>query len=251
MKEIIELNSRIMEEAEGAIPKDGLLLCRESDWENVQLPVNLRCEMEAVRERLNRCVPDDFAFEIHFGRDETFSFGLIYRDGPQITAIICISFVVEVSIFEQLERQDWDSHRRKAISGSQGVDQLRQKFAQIRTRLPATDMFQRMFRSSVEKFIEENRSFTDKIHVLMFNGVGLRADTWETLDELKRLLPLCMRLGGHLVAVIVEGKPLEAWRIDAMKWDAYNSLKGMPMAQAEASGKVRAWEAGCLNLSNV
>src|SRR5450755_3602588 len=71
MKEIIEINKRIMIEAPDVIPKgdDCLYVSRDGNGDQAvnKLPAKLKADLDAVCARLNEVVPNDFNYVLCFG----------------------------------------------------------------------------------------------------------------------------------------------------------------------------------------
>jgi hypothetical protein len=83
MKEIIELNKRLLEQL-GKCFSEGVLVIGRDDSpdELARLPAALRKDIEQLRGEINQVVPNDFTYHFFLG-DDSPDLKMIYQDGAQ------------------------------------------------------------------------------------------------------------------------------------------------------------------------
>src|SRR5947207_9452671 len=115
MKEIIELNKRLLRENRNYLPPDGLMLSRRDVPEELEkLPAKPREQIEDLRRRLNQALPDDFDYFLCLGDTEP-TLRLNYYNGSTTCGGRGHHWQEAVSIFEQLQGLNWDEERKFAI----------------------------------------------------------------------------------------------------------------------------------------
>lgn len=265
MKEIIELNKRILSEApEIAQSEEGLIIYRtDPPAELPGLTDALIAELERMRTQLNSRIPDDFSYVLNLGVADP-DFKIEYEDGA-MGASCPLESSPNGSIFEQLESVDWDEMRAQAILGCQIYDSLKETAVDIPAGIPTTRQLQRAFREDMNAWVKEKRKDSSRVHVFVWRKVeeiceeeaqailedfgeealtrarknedGFHEFTFDTLEAFGGELPNHMTMGFQVITVVADGKPIPAARIDQFKGEALKKLEDMPISHAKASGK--------------
>jgi hypothetical protein len=127
MKEIIELNNRILREARHAVPKaDGFIVVMRHDAdakELAALPTAIRAQLETLRMQLARAIPNDFDYTLFLGDAEP-RLSLTFRDGAMTEGGCPEDWDVDRSIFHQLSEVDWDKHRQNVMNQARIFDHV-------------------------------------------------------------------------------------------------------------------------------
>lgn len=237
MKEINELNRRLLEGAKEHLPEEGLMFQREDAPEEFErLPIEWRDEINAVREKLHQVMPDDFGYTLYVGDGEP-SLTVEYENGPMAGAFRPHEWIDGVSILDQLREFDWDAERSWAIRGSELFDVIADRAKEMPTRIPSTKKLQKLCQDEVKDFIKDARKDASKVHVLFWQGDEGRTEEFADLKAFEHDLPNRMTNECHIIAVVANGKPLKVKRVDAMKQAALKELEDMPISHAKASGK--------------
>ena len=147
MKEIIEINKRIMIEAPGIVPAgDDCFFVSRDDTDNEELeklPPAIKTDLAALCARINDIVPNDFRYVLSLG-DYNPTVMLDFCDGGMAWASCAESFNPELSLFDQLQAVDWDKHRSFGMAGSQIFDGIRELSKEIKPETtPASEIQQR------------------------------------------------------------------------------------------------------------
>lgn len=240
MKEIIELNNRILAEApELAGTEEGLIISRNDDpSEWAVLPETLREHLVLVLTELNRLVPDDFSYMVFLGDAEP-GFSLSFEDGAQAGSFENFPCRIDESVAEGLANIDWDQQRSTGMQNCQVYDQIKEFALQTAPRIPATKALQRGCRDDMRKWVRDVRKDTNAAHVLMWREAEeFMSEEFESLDAFTLELPTLMTQQFQIIAVVAEGKPLPAPKIDQLKILALSELEEMPISHAKASGKM-------------
>lgn len=241
MKEIIELNKRIMIEVPGIVPKgeDCLFVSRDgsSDPEVERLPRAIKADLDDLCFRLNAIIPNDFNYTLSLGKYDP-GIMLEFRDGAMAFASCPESFDPKQSIIEQLALVDWEKHRKFGMQGGQLFDGMRELAKEIEPVPTPTAEFQNRFRDEVEAFQKTKRKITSKIYALVWrDDDGMREDALDGMESLERMLCDSMATGYVTVDVLVDGKPLGTKRIDEVKQKVLKEMKeDMPISFVRAMG---------------
>src|SRR4051812_2556922 len=108
MKEILELNARILDEAREQLPAEGVMLRRDDVPEELNnIPAHLVREIDALRATLNKVIPNDFGYLLFLGDSEPV-LRLEYNDGGMTSGGRGRDWKHEESIYDQLRELDWD-----------------------------------------------------------------------------------------------------------------------------------------------
>jgi len=238
MKEIIELNNRLIREVEHALPGEGLMLERnDSPPELDAIPEKLREEIESLRKRLNQTIPDDFGYFLCLGEREP-ELMLHYSNGSMTTGGRGHSWTGSASIFEQLRKLDWDEERKWAIQGSEQFDAIIAIAKELPVMVPRTKALQKHLAEPARDYIKEKRRDSAGVYTLLWDGDQTLLDEhFSDVATFQRELPDIMTHMLHVVAVVSAGKPMPAGRIDQLKVAALKELEDMPISHAKASGK--------------
>jgi hypothetical protein len=241
MKEIIELNSRILTEAPNAVPKDtGPLMVtreRDTDGELKGLPADIKADLEGLCEKLGKAIPNDFGFTMFVG-DYNPSLDLTYSDGGQTFGSWPVEWDTKRSIFDQLREFNWDEFRKRMIAGCQEFDAMREASKHAQPTLPSTKTIQKWFRGPMETFVKAKRKETTKIHVLMCHADGIQERSFDDMESFCSKLPDIMTLQFLVITVVAGGKPLPVQKIEKLKEQALKELESMPISHAKALGKL-------------
>jgi hypothetical protein len=236
MKEIVELNQLLLDHAKDCLPEDGLMLNRHGGDEDLdKIPTDLRKEIDLLREQLNRIMPDDFSYFVSLGNGEAL-FSVQYENGPTTMYSPAQHWEPAQSLFPQLEAFDWDGLRGECVSQSEAFDHIAEIAKELPVMIPSTKRLQKDFRDEVKAYIKEKRDEPDA-HVLIFDGEALFDCDFESAEQFQDQLRDIMPHMVHVVAVVANGKPIPAEKIDAMKKTALLTLEDMPISHAKASGK--------------
>jgi hypothetical protein len=159
MKEIIEINKRIMIEVPDIVPKgeDCLFVSRDGNGDKAvnNLPPAIKADLDALCAKLNAVIPNDFNYVLCLG-DYNPQIMLEFCDGAMTRGGCAESFNPELSLFEQLEKVDWAKHRTFAMSGSQFFDGVRGLSDEIEPELPPTAEIQKKYGVELEAFSKTN-----------------------------------------------------------------------------------------------
>ena len=169
MKEIIEINQRIVTEAPEAVPKEFgfILICRENYGleELATLPTALKADCKNLCQKLNAVMPDDFDYEICVGVADPHLM-IVYRDGPQNISNCPVKWNIKQSIFDQMSAINWGDLRREALATCQIFDRMIKEAKHQPSALPSTKELQKQFAVLVKKFIKAKGDERSKVHVL-------------------------------------------------------------------------------------
>ena len=237
MKEINELNGRLLGVMKDETPEEGYAVTREwcaSEFEGV--PDDLQQEIRVLAERIGKAIPDDFGFTLIFGEGEA-SLSLEYENGAMSGGFRSHEWEKHRSIFEQLESFDWDEERAWFVQGTEMFDHVATAARMMPVSIPSTKFLQRNCREEVKAFIKERRKNASKVHVLSWQYDDGATDEFNDLESFRRELPNMMTVGCHVIAVVAAGKPIPARDIDKMKMEALKELEDMPISHAKATGK--------------
>ena len=239
MKEIIELNKKLTELLGECLPEDALVLDRcDQPEELIRLPIELRDEIEQLRNQINQVVPNDFEYILCLG-DDSPDLLLEYGDGAQTGFFRSHEWQPDRSIIEQLNGFNWDKEREQAIAGCQKFDAMKENAKHTPSRLPSTKEIQKAFRDEMKEFVRTKRKDSSKVHVMVWRdpeGVLEMSfkDVVSFIDELIDLMPT-----GHLIiTVVADGKPIPVEKIELLKKKALKELEQMPISYAKALGKL-------------
>ena len=241
MKEIIEINQRILIEAPDIIPKDSdhLIVSRDGSGhkEFKQLPARIKADLNALCARLNEVIPNDFNFLLCLGSYNPQLY-LDFCDGAMSRASCSETFLPDISIFEQLEKVDWQKHRQQGMSGSQFFDGVREMSKELEPKLPLTEIIQKHFRTEIAVFEQKKRKNPAKIHLLKWReDERVTEEACASLDELDGNLIDMLATHYEIIAILEDGKPLSAGKIDELKLKTLLDMReSMPISYARAVG---------------
>ncbi len=240
MKEIIELNNRILMEAREAVPKEFgfLMLMRNDDWstELAGWPTDICTALLELKEKLHRAIPNDFSYSMVLG-DYNPDFVLTYRDGSQTEGDCSVNWSTRRSIFHQLNELNWDKHRGNVLERGQIFDEVTKRAKTAKPNLPKTKAIQQRFASEVKVF-ENTKREANSTHLLLWHEPdGVVEIGFENLkalrDELIHLLPT----DRVVIAIVSDGKPVPPSFIDEFRSEALKDLKAeMPISYSKAIG---------------
>lgn len=238
MKEIIELNKRILSEALQAVPKDlGFIgIPREGlrPEELAALPSGIKANLDALERRLNSVIPDDFGYLIDVGHADP-GLTIFYRDGAQTSVNCPIDWDENGSIFDKLGGIDWGAERSGALERCQEFDRMVEEAKHKPPGLPSTKELQKLFRDAMKEFVRTKRKDKSRVHVLMWReDEGEGGEEFKNMESFGRELPDIMTVQKLVITVVAGGKPLPAKQIDKLKREALKELRGMPISQAKA-----------------
>jgi len=239
MKEIIEINKRILAEAPGAVSKDFgcIMVTRRDDAtkELAKLPDKIRADLVKFLQKLNQALPDDFGYLINLGDDDP-GLMLMYSDGPQAEGNCPVDWDVKRSIFDQLPKIDWDMYRKRVIGLGHYFDDLRSLSKDIPPEIVLTEDIQSEERDAVEAFVKAKRKKPKKIHMLTYRGFeGFEEVGFDSMKAFRYDLLNAMTTGYDIVAVLVDGKLMPATKLDRYKMETLKELKEtMPISYARA-----------------
>jgi hypothetical protein len=188
MKEIIELNNRLVGQVGKCSSEDVLMLGRDSQpGELERLPVGIQAEIEVFRGKVNEVVPNDFDWALFLG-DDSPDFTIEYNDGPLTGFFRGHDWESERCIIEQLKGFDWEAERQQAISGCQVFDDLRANAEHWPSRLPPTKEIQKRFRDEMKEFVQTKRKDASRVHVMLWrDDEGVKDETYEdSLTDFRR-----------------------------------------------------------------
>jgi hypothetical protein len=101
--------------------------------------------------------------------------------------------------------------------------------------LPSTKQLQKAFPDVMQEFIKAKRMQTSKVHVLAWDGDQTMLTTeFAEMKAFCKVLPDIMATQQLIIAVMADGKPLPAQKIEKLKQQALKELKGMPISHAKA-----------------
>jgi len=238
MREIIELNERLLRDCGGQLPDEGLMLGRRDAPEELEkLPPKPREEVEDLRSRFNQVLPDDFDYVLCLG-DKAPALMLDYYNGSMTGGGRGHDWQEAVSIFDQLRELNWDEERKWAIQGTETFDAIAAVAKELPVMLPLTRALQKRFSDPVKAYIKEKRRNVSRVYVLLWDGEeSLLDEDFGDVRAFERELPDIMTHMLHVLTVVAEGKPMPAEKIDRLKKAALKQLEDMPISHAKASGK--------------
>lgn len=238
MKEIIELNERLIEQLGKCFPEGGLILGRyDQPDELTALPAALREDIEKLRGEINEVVPNDFTYSLDLGNDSP---GLMieYEDGSQTGFFRGHGWQPNRSIIEQLEEFNWNAEREQALAGCQIFDAMKENAKHLPSRLPSTKELQKGFRVEMKEFLKAKRRDLRGVHVLMWrDDEGVKVESFEDQASFRRDLPDIMTVQYLVIAVVADGKPMSREGLEVLKKKAIAELEDMPISHARALGK--------------
>ena len=238
MKEIIELNKRLLGQLGKCFPDGGLILGRNDQPEELAaLPVALREEIEKLRGEMNEVVPNDFTYSLDLGNDSP---GLMieYEDGSQTGFFRGHDWQPNRSIIEQLKEFNWEAEREQALAGCQIFDAMKEDAKHLPSRLPSTKELQKAFRVEMKDFLKAKRKDLRGVHVLMWrDDEGVKVESFEDQASFRRDLPDIMTVQYLVIAVVADGKPMSREGLEILKKKAIAELEDMPNSRAKALGK--------------
>jgi len=238
MKEIIELNKRLLGQLGKCFPEGGLIVGRNGQPDELAaLPAALREEIEKLRGEINEVVPNDFTYSLDLGNDSP---GLMieYEDGSQTGFFRGHDWQPNRSIIEQLKEFNWDAEREQALAGCQIFDAMKENAKHLSSRLPSTKELQKAFRVEMKEFLKAKRKDLRGVHVLMWRGdEGVKVESFEDQASFGRDLPDIMTVQYMVIAVVVDGKPMSRDGLEILKGKAISELEDMPISHAKALGK--------------
>jgi hypothetical protein len=238
MKEIIELNKRLLGQLGMCLPDGGLVLGRNDQPEELAaLPAALREEIEKLRREINEVVPNDFTYSLDLGNDSP---GLMieYEDGSQTGFFRGHDWRSDRSIIEQLREFNWDAERVQALAGCQIFDGMKDNAKHLPSRLPWTKELQKAFRVEMKEFLKAKRKDLRGVYVLMWrDDEGMKVESFEDQASFCRELPDIMTVQYLVIAVVADGKPMSREGLEILKKKAITELEDMPISHARALGK--------------
>ena len=248
MKEIIELNKRILTEAPEAVPKEiGFIMVSRKDAASgglAALPASIRADLERLRLKLNQTMPDDFGYLIMLGNADP-HFTITYSDGPQTEGNCPVEWDLKRSIFDQLPGIKWNDLRAFALANGQIFDQMIEEAKKRPAALPSTKQLQKDFAPVVKKFVKAKHKDISKVHVLAWCGdqlsngdLAVMTTEFAGMKAFCKVLPDIMATQQLIIAVMADGKPLPAQKVEKLKQQALKELKGMPISHAKALLKI-------------
>ena len=239
MKEIIEINQRIMIEAPDVLPKgdDCLFVSRDGNGDKVadNLPPALKADFDALCAKLNAAIPNDFNYVLCLG-DYNPNIILEFCDGGMARASCGESFNPALSLFEQLEKVDWDRHRTFGLAGSQFFDGMRGLSGEIEPELPPTAEIQKKYGVELDAFAKAKRQGQSKIHLLKWReDEGVTENSCDSMRDLRGDLCDLMTCAYDIIGVIVDKKLLPPRKVDKLKREVLMGMKEtMPISYARA-----------------
>jgi hypothetical protein len=244
MKEFIKIGARILMQMGDHLPEEGLYINRKHISEELKsLPDALRRDVLALREKLNKSLPDDFNYWLNFGSDGP-SFALDYEDGMMSMFCNGHHWKNERSIFEQIGELDWQAERTLALTASKTFDGIKESTKDLPPRIPKTDRLQYLFNEDMERFLKETQAEPSKIHVLLWDEeIHITYEKYDKWAQFVWQLPNLMTCQHRTIAVVKKGKILSTKEIDKLNLQAIKDLKGMPISISKASGH---WSSGPL-----
>jgi hypothetical protein len=239
MREVIELNNRLVGQLGKCSSDSVLMLGREDQPEELKrLPVAFQADIEALRSKINAVVPDDFKYTLCLGDDEP-EFMLDYEDGAQMGFFKGREWQLDRCIVEQLEEFDWDAERQQAIAGCQMFDNMAADTKDAPSRLPSTKEIQKAFRDKMREFVKTKRKDALEVHVMLWrDDEGVKEETYDDMKSFCWALPDIMTVHYLVITVVADGKPLPVERIESLKKQAVKELEGMPISHAKALWKL-------------
>lgn len=240
MKEIIELNKRILTEARDAIPKKfgHITINRPDDYpqERRRLPADLKAELVRLRSQLNVTIPEDFGYTVSFG-DYHPGLSISFSDGAEHEWGFCFQANAERSIFDQLAEADWGAFRTEGMSRCQIFDDMRELVRSMDIELLPTEALREAFSDAVEAFEGTKGRKPTKTYLLKFReDEGITEEIFPSIKAFTWSLPDIMTVHYQVIAVISKGRPLTADQIDDLKGKALEELEFSPISQAKALG---------------
>ena len=238
MKEIIEINQRIMIESPDVVPKGGncLFVSRDGLGDALDnLPPAVKADLDALYAKLNAVIPNDFNFVLCLG-DYNPGIILEFCDGGMARSNCAESFNPDLSLFEQLENVDWAKHRTFALAGSQIFDGMRGLSGEIEPELPPTAEIQKKYGVELEAFAKTKRPGQARIQLLKWReDEGVTENSCASMRDLRGDLCDLMTCGYDIIGVIVDRKLLPPRKVDKLKREVLKEMKEtMPISYARA-----------------
>jgi hypothetical protein len=239
MKEIIEINKRIMIEASDVIPKgdDCLFVSRDGNGDKAvnQLPAKLKADLDVVCAKLNEVIPNDFNYVLCFGNYNS-QIILEFCDGGMARANCAESFNPQLSIFKQLQKVNWAKHRTFGMAGSQFFDGMAALSGEIEPDLPPTAEIQKNYGVELEAFSKTKRQGQAKIHLLKWReDEGVTENSCASMKDLRGDLCDLMTCRYDILGVIVDKNLLPPRKVDKLKREVLKGMKeSMPISYARA-----------------
>lgn len=240
MKEINEVNRRLLAEVGNRFGEDGFTLERRVIPAEVKkLNWTLRRQIEGLQRMLNEVVPNDVTWELSLGCEEAFMC-FEYRDGAMSAAFGGgPELRANASAVEQLRRYDWEGFRSRCLTMSGGFQELVDVAQKRPARLPGTRALQKAFAKPLKAWVEEKRKEADGVHVLLWREEdGVTSEWFKTMEAFQWDLPNIMTVQHFVIGAVVKGAPLSATSLETMKREALRSLKDMPISYAKALFKM-------------
>jgi hypothetical protein len=241
MKEIIEINKRILIEAPGIVPpgEDCIFASRDGryDEELQKLPPAIKADLDALRAQISEVVPNDFSYALSLG-DYNPTIALEFRDGATAFATCNETFNPEASIIEQLKVVNWDKHRSFGMSGGQIFDGIREFAKEAEPELPPTSEIQKGFAHELEAFTKTKRQGAEHIFLLMHrHDEGVTEKSCRSMKELRGNLCDLMTCQYDIIAIMTDKKLLPPRKVDKLKREVLLDMKeSMPISYARAVG---------------
>jgi hypothetical protein len=197
----------------------------------------VRSLAEAVHLELNRFIPEDFGYTVHLGSEKP-TMGLSFEDGSQMGSIHPLEIEEHLSIEGQLGSKDWDEQRAIEMSGCQVWDRITEEAERIPATVLTTKALQRHCREDLKEWIKLKRRDRTKVFILMWRDEDFAEEEFESLEAFERDLYNILAVEYHVIAIVADGKPLPAKRIDQLKAGTLRMMKEhMPVSYARATGK--------------
>lgn len=244
VREIIEINQRIMIEAPDAVPKgeDCFFVSRDGNGDKSveKLPPKVKADLDAICARLNVAVPNDFNYVLCLG-DYNPNIILEFLDGAMARTNCAEPFNPGLSLFDQLEKVDWGKHRTFGMAGAQFFDGIRGLSDEIEPNLPHTSEIQKKYGVELEAFAKTKRQGKFKIYLLKWrDDEGVTENSCASMKDLRGDLCDLMTCGYDIIGVIVDNKLLLPRKVDKLKRDVLKGMKEtMPISYAKACGCFR------------
>ena len=241
MKEIIEINKRILIEAPGIVPAgdDCIFVSRDGgDGKELEkLPPAIKADLDALRSQLNEVVPNDFSYTLCLGEYNP-NIMLEFHDGAMAIATCNETFNPDAPIIEQLKAVDWDKHRSFGMSGGQFFDGIREFAKETNPELTPTLEIQKGFAHELEAFAKTKRQGAEHIFLLKFRqDEGVTENSCTSMKRLRGDLCDLMTCGYDIIAIITDKKLLPPRKVDKLKREVLLDMKeSMPISYAKAVG---------------
>ena len=244
MKELIDLQEKILAAASDDLPEEGIHFSSEEGIDGLEcLPTSFQAEVTSLQETLNGLVPEDFDYYVILGLAAAPpKFGLSFDESPA-GSMEDGTFDAERSLFDQLRLLNWEKREQIAWKNAVIFERLMRYIKRTSTPLPSAKQLQRTFREETRDFIKEKRGDLSKIHLMYWEEAGgLMELDFPGSDALREALPDLVGEGAEIVTVVAGGKPLPVERIDALKVEALKIFGDRPMPGFEKTLDVEAVE---------